>query len=527
MGKLLIVLVMSLAASMALMVRQSVTPARYVPRAQLCVDGTTSLCAKLPAAIGPDSALNGVGPGYSGILGPLPTTAVRDVESPFDNMAWQMFVALNWAQGKTQQQPAVGLSPSGPRVWQSYRRVSALFGSSPVLAPCGVRGSLPVFAIGSDGQGNPAPNNEEYFQASTNLPLIDVNGNWTIYERRVNDVEASYLLAPNGDSTQTLTTLQGQRNFIARKGNVVRFTAASTIPTGKNGSIEIKASWRLLDRRAGDDPSHYFTQPALLTVAGDLVRGGTAVCDTVTLGLVGMHIIQRNAVDKAKGRLLDQWIWATFEHSENAPLAASPCTVNTACSPQHDWTNKPSCGPASPAGSVRYSFYDSLYRTLGTNIVPVSARAPGKFYWNSARPYAASATTSATARPQVTRCWSVYPLTAQIDSQFRAALGKVNSPFRYYSLIGTQWGGIVEPRNLPLLSNAVPAVLSNTTLETYIQNYTGTVKSSPGPGSCISCHGDFATLSVGQNRKSDFSFLPGLVQPQSARSKVPRVPGPR
>ena len=57
------------------------------------------------------------------------------------------------------------------------------------------------------------PNNEEYFQASTNLPLIDINGNWTIYERRVNDVEAQYLLAPNGQSSQTLTTMAGQTEF--------------------------------------------------------------------------------------------------------------------------------------------------------------------------------------------------------------------------------------------------------------------------------------------------------------------------
>src|SRR5947208_2502606 len=72
----------------------------------------------------------------------------------------------------------------------------------------------PAFYIGSDGKGTPAPNNEEYLQASTNRPLIDVNGNWTIFERRVNDIEAKYLLAPGGQASQTLTTTTGQGNFI-------------------------------------------------------------------------------------------------------------------------------------------------------------------------------------------------------------------------------------------------------------------------------------------------------------------------
>ena len=124
------------------------------------------------------------------------------------------------------------------------------------------------------------------------------------------------------------------------------------------------------------------------------------------------------------------------------------------------------------------------------------------------------------------RCWSIYALTAAVNAQWQLALSKVNSPFRWYTLIGTQWGARVEPRpGIPLPSDAVPAMLSNTTLETYIQNYTGTQENTPGPGSCVSCHGSFATLSVGPQPRlaSDFSFLPGLVQPLTARSKVPRV----
>src|SRR5215217_1045084 len=240
-------------------------PVQYVPTAQLCADGSNTLCSKLSAYIGPDPLLNS-GFGYSGLFGPLPTSKDNDVQTPFDNMAWQMFVALNWAASAVNQPPAQGLTTPGPRVFQNYRKVSALFGNSPKRAGCTSALALPIFYIGSDGKGKPMPNNEEYFQASTNLPLIDVNGNWAIFERRVNDVEAQYLLAPNGQSSQTLTTQTGQTNFVAKNPGGAQFTASATTPISANGSIEIKTAWRIINPTAGDDPSRYYTQLAFIAV---------------------------------------------------------------------------------------------------------------------------------------------------------------------------------------------------------------------------------------------------------------------
>src|SRR5262249_52458509 len=153
-------------------------------------------------------------------------------------------------------------------------------------------------------------------------------GNWIIFERRVNDIEASYLLAPNGQRSQTLTTTAGQTNFVKSHPGGAQFTASSTIPNSKNGSIEIKTAWRIIDRNAGDDPSRYYTQNAFVAVAGDLVSGGSGFCATATVGLVGMHIIQRNPIDKNNAKLLPEWIWATFEHVDNAPVAQNQCTVD-------------------------------------------------------------------------------------------------------------------------------------------------------------------------------------------------------
>ena len=489
----------------------------YVPSAQLCASLlSNSLCSRLPAYIGPDPSLE-AGLGYSGLFGPLPTSPDNDVQTPFDNMAWQMFVALNWAASAVGQPPSKGLTTPGRRVWQTYRKPNKLFGRSPVTASCAHRAGVPVISIGSDGNGNPMPNNEEYFQASTNLPLIDINGNWTLYERRVNPIAARYLLAPNGKPNQNLTTMKGQTNFIKNNPGGAQFTASATSPVGRRGSMELKMAWRMIDERAGDDPSRYFTQHAILAVPGDLVQNGQEICANVTLGLVGMHIIQRNPVDPDKGNLLPQWIWATFEHVDNVPMAQYPCSVATACPANANWLDQPSCGAAVASPQVRYSYYNHSGPS-DTNIQPAPSSGT-RFPWNSTTPYAKGATTPDTAMPQATRCWSIYPTTAQINAQWQAALTAVKTPFQNYMLIGTQWGAAVEPREtIPLPTNAVPAMLSNSTVETYIQNYTQATGAG-GPGSCIGCH-SFATLVAGDQPTSDFSFLPLLAQPSTARSRI-------
>lgn len=523
MQKLLLMSVMFLVIVAGLVFYRSDAQSHYVPRAVFCAILSNRPCSFVPAYIGPDPLLKKAA-GYSALFAPLPTKPANDVQTPFDNMAWQMFVALNWAASAAKQPPARGLTAKGPRVWQKYRKVNSLFGNSPVTAGCTSALALPVFSIGSDGHGNPMPNNEEYFQASTNLPLIDINGNWTIFERRVNDIEAQYLLAPNGQPSQTLTTMTGQANFIQSNPKGASFTASAGSPLGKKGSIEIKTAWRILDKSAGDDPSRYYTQSAIIAVPGDLVSGGNKICASVTLGLVGMHIIQRNPVVAQNGNLLPQWIWATFEHVDNAPMAQSPCNVRNGCGTNvsTNWINQATCGSAAPSGTVRYSFYNQNSGVQGTNIGPApSSTNPPHYPWNSTAPYAQGATTPATAMPQATRCWSIYPTTAQLNTQWRHALAGFKTPFQNYMLIGTQWGGDVEPEEgNPLPANAVPAMLSNITLETYIQNYTGSNPNLPGPGSCIGCHSG-GTLVAGTNPPtSDFSFLPLLAQPETARSKI-------
>ena len=234
-----------------------------------------------------------------------------------------------------------------------------------------------------------------------------------------------------------------------------------------------------------------------------------------------MHIIQRNPVDPQNQKLLPNGsgqplsTWTTHlwrKRRATSPPAAE--RTQAGLDQQAElWTG----------GGISVSavfLLRSKRRRSGTNIgpvppVPAKPSSPGTARSLTLR-------TTPLRRPQDRRSQGVgnFPTTAQLNSQWQTALAALKTPFKNYMLIGTQWGGAVEPEpgnKLPL--DAVPAMLSNLTLETYIQNYTGSNPNLPGPGSCIGCHGG-ATLAVSPYPSADFSFLPSLAQPETARSKV-------
>jgi len=76
-------------------------------------------------------------------------------------------------------------------------------------------------------------------------------------------------------------------------------------------------------------------------------------------------------------------------------------------------------------------------------------------------------------------------------------------------LVSTQWGTTYETQmKLPL--DGAPNLLSNTVVETYMQNaYDPNDKF--GTGSCVNCH-SVASFNKKPKVSTDFSFLPGLVK---------------
>jgi len=495
----------------------------YTPAPQFCANGGASLCSIIPGDIGADPALKLFG--YQGLIGKHPTSANNDVQTPFDNLSWQTFVALNWSAGKQSAPPQQGLQSTGPRVWQTWARPGDVFHGNSIQAKCFGAGipNEQVFSFASNGKGKELPQHEEIIQAATGDPLIDLAGNWTIYERRLNEIEITYLKAPGGNQAWNLTTAVGQQAFLAasQKVNFPDFTATKT-----TGAIEIKAAWRVLDlKKHPEDAKRFYVIHALLAVAPDLVKPAGKLCAQVDLGLVAMHIIQKNAPQG--NNLLASWFWSTFEHVDNAPLAANPCDVTNPAQcklgPVGSNPDLQSCPPPPPnAKSPEYSYFN---KELPQHVPPLAVNQPpkaspgDKFFWSRERPFAAHYLQSVAGKrigTQVARCWNIYETTGELNTQWQAALANVGSVFSHYMLVSTQWGTTYETQ-IKLPADAAPNLLSNTVVETYMQNAYDP-SNAFNTGSCVSCH-SVATFNK-STVSTDFSFLPGMVKPTPRRAPL-------
>lgn len=479
-------------------VPQAAATASYVPKPVYCADGSDSLCAQIPSFIGADPALKF--DGYQGLSHNV-TSPANDAQTPFDNMSWQMFVALNWQAAQAGGDPRSGLSGAGTALWQTYARPEDVFGGPSGLCPNPK--NLPRFNIiaKSGAQGS---RDEEFIQA-TGQPLIDVRGNWTLFERRLNPTEREYI------EGHGLNTYAGQQAFV-QAGKPVQFPPGDhTRPDGKPGAIEMKAAWRIIE---SSEASDYFSTQALIDVQGAYVRDGQPLCAEVTLGLVGLHIIQANA---AQDDLLAQFIWASFEHKSNAPLAAKACDpVDNNC---YQTISNNNC-PAA-AGSGDFSYSRNHCSAVTTNNPPVLGDQDSAFIWERQAPYAASYLTSSSGGAcegdpaqccgtQVARCWSVYDLTQKLNGDWQQKLAAIDSVFANYYLIGTNWGGSVEPEPGKFHNNSVPAFLGNSTMETFVQ-------ANADVGSCVTCHAKakLAAPASGALASANFSFLLGLATEQN------------
>ena len=269
-----------------------------------------------------------------------------------------------------------------------------------------------------------------------------------------------------------------------------------------------------------ENQSRYYLVPAFLMVAPDLMTepNGNGICAEVDMGLVAMHIIQKNPpTDNA---LKQEWFWSTFEHVDNVPLAQNACdpTAPQDCS----WFGNLDC-TADLSGSTEYSFFNRACPDCEVNQPPRKSSGNPEFSWNATPPYAKDYLISHDGTTglgtQVSRCWEIYSLTEDLNQQWREQLAQVDSVFQNYMLVGTQWGAsLSNPPDPKVPQNAVPGFLSNSVVETYLQTLYDETKPFQS-GSCISCH-SAAVLPAATKASANFSFLPFLAEPALVRKDL-------
>ncbi|HEU4888543.1 MAG TPA: hypothetical protein VFV49_11690 [Thermoanaerobaculia bacterium] len=365
-----------------------------------------------------------------------------------DTMAWNAFIALNWPVPKKITERGVpdrlnviggwklageGSSqamPTGPTVWETFKDTGDIYRPNAekpssfdtpesIPGPCTplMAGIEPHHRRTLDMSAKVSDVLREVRQAMTLEPLVDQNSQYVWYEVKVNRAYYDYVV---------------DNQFYNRnkqEGAVISFPSSSNT-TGRQPVVKVKAAWKILGEQGSkqpDDPKRFYSTYAFI------YNSTNNTCQKKQVGLVGMHIAMKTG-------LLPQWMWATFEHVDNAPDQASV---------------------PPPAGS-KFNFYNPACPSCPVNTPP----------------------NEGTMTPtQVVRLVPIDSNAASDNADFQTALRALrpDNVWQYYSLVNAQWGASTTPGSADL-----PKYLANTTLETYLQE-------AESVNGCINCHGTMAS----------------------------------
>lgn len=410
------------------------------------------------------------------------------------HLAWNTFIALSWPasgrqNGVPDRQNLIGGiaggggiggdpgQPTGPTVWETYKDAKDIFLNPPDKpSSFDAAESIPDACKGIALQNAGAARRtmtmvtktsevlREVRQAFTMAPLIDLNGELVRYEVKVNEVYYDFIVD------------HGYYDSRNQPAGGVNFPEGANDKNGI-GAIRVKAAWKVMSKPGAkfpDDPKRFYTTDALI------YDEATKTCSKQTMGLVGLHIVQ-------KTERFPRYIWATFEHIDNAPTDEEV--------------------KSGAAAKKKWNFYD-----------PNSKAA-----WNQKPPDDPSKWTTPV---QVVRILPVTDGANTDNPRFRRMLlalrpGDPRSPsnvWANYFLVGAQWGTL-EMTDPP----EQPKLMANTTMETYLQD---DVDDPNSPHGCINCHNKFAPSTDGDFQMTG-AWPHAPARAQAIAKKSLALPGPR
>ncbi len=378
-----------------------------------------------------------------------------ETQTPFDIFSWQAFTAMNWRETNLPE-------PERNADWQGYSRRPEVFGNDLAMMHCSAHAAGAEVTTASIVQ-------------SDGLQLIDQNGNFVVFETRINPAAEAYVL------DGLLHSSSGQEEW----GNKpVSFPQGRIGKEATPASVLLKTAWFILPD--GVDEAGYIVKDGLIYVPAEQTANGEALCLRERLGMLGMHIVAR--IHSGNG---DEWLWTTFEHNATAPTAVNARRVNAIFA--NDLFPEGCTGPQGPQPSS-FALYNPDRADLATNQPPDRA-----VLWAPDKPYARLASGKVASGTQVVRCWEVFEGTREMNELWQGELR--DTPLSHYQLISTQWRGADKS---PMFEHGeVPRFLTNTTMETYLQ--------FADEGTCLGCHAD-ATTTTGED--ANFTFLLRAPRPQ-------------
>ncbi|MFN7960167.1 MAG: c-type cytochrome [Thermoanaerobaculia bacterium] len=374
-----------------------------------------------------------------------------------DLFSWQTFLALNWpAIPDKRGEPAFDepLRARGPRVWETWKEVSEVFRQS--------HGEpLPPL-----GWNDPEP-----------IPPSCVGASKLLVRRtKVEDVLDSAIqpTAADGSLPPILTDQRGRLVRYEIRMNRAAFDAVvsarawdarSQAELGSfafpPGAILVKAAWVPVDT---DQSSRFLVADACVCEAA--ADGSPEACRRRPMGLAGFHVM-------AKTPSAPQWLWSTFEQIDNV-AGLTPTFFDSRCDSCEADRQTPAHEP-----------------TQVTRVIPIPAHEP-----NCNAPEQA------------------VDNLAALNTAIENAIAE--TAFSHYQLINTQWplrpaAAGSEPATV---FDAVPPLLGNTTLETFIQE----------SSSCMGCHAMARTARPDRFVSADFSFTLNDAAPTLPNREVLAAP---
>jgi hypothetical protein len=226
----------------------------------------------------------------------------------FDDYSWRAFVALVWpasADHRGVPDAAKKLTDAGPRVFETYKSLWEVFhqdGSAPDASfdsydlpdhnACHAKAGFGEAVIASSSGLDELA---QFGPGEMLGPLVAQNGRYIRTETAYNRTAYDYVVKRKLYLRSELPPIPSPR-------------PAEPVMQFPDGSISLKSAWLDLAGFSEAQKSRYYTRRVTLRDAN------TGKCSVVTMGLIGMHIVQKTASRP-------QWIWSTFEHVDNTPPA--------------------------------------------------------------------------------------------------------------------------------------------------------------------------------------------------------------
>ncbi|MBC23176.1 MAG: hypothetical protein CMJ32_04585 [Phycisphaerae bacterium] len=394
-----------------------------------------------------------------------------DQPDRWERFAWDGFIAMNWPHlvggSPGQPDPDKSLCEPGDSLptWATWMLKAQLLlpdgaspgtwekptYSKPMYTPPSGGPTLPL--LGTLSMNSDPDLLGEFDEAFSDRPLIDQNGNFVIYQIYLNQSEFEYFRQTGyyDARNQHKAFMQDPPAFVGfpESGSPDEFSPPIKLPDyARQGAIEIKVSYKQLTDSEVDSGRFFMREVYYASNDPD----ATAPCGPVTLGLVGMHVLQ---LTPTTGKT---WFWATFEHVDNVKVHPTNPTGVPSFNPGPDSAD---CPPPYLTG----------YSCNGDKCTPFDSPACPPAEISAENPLnVCNAYLDQVVNVSRVEEMDIPASIEAVNIEYQAALP---APWRYYELIRT-----VQPDPdgtcciLPDPENTVnTCFMSNTTMETYTQYY--------------------------------------------------------